>query len=329
MIRCIGWQTWIVLLASISFSSAGAYESLDGAPPASQPTGSEPSVPRDRAAEQPLPPPFQLAPDEQQDIDRLLDRWEQWNAQVKTFDCTFKRWIYDYVFNPPKPNQPIQPALIEIGVIKYAAPDRALFRVEKTEKEGVEVPIEDSRPEHWVFDGKSIFELNWARRQLIEYKLPLEFQGNQLVDGPLAFGFPTPMFWRVAWLFGGSPPTPRPIPFGAKAEQLRQPYYFRTITPPNRQDEIWLEAFPRYRREANWFLKMQLIFAAKDMSPFAVKIIQPNGKDYTTYQFFDVVVNGPPSAANGDPFRPIAPPGWKTIIHEVPRAAQARPLDSR
>ena len=40
---------------------------------------------------------------------------------------------------------------------------------------------------------------------------------------------------------------------------------------------------------------MVLIFKASDMSPFALRIVAPNGKDYTVYQFFDVVVNDPAS----------------------------------
>ena len=74
---------WIVPLVLVPFACAGE------------------SAPPDRIAEQPLPPPFQLTPDEQKEIDCLLDRWEQWNARVKTFDCKFHRWIYDLVFNPP------------------------------------------------------------------------------------------------------------------------------------------------------------------------------------------------------------------------------------
>ena len=67
----------------------------------------------------------------------------------------FKRWTYDVIFGPPN-----QPKFIDMGVIKYAAPDRGMFRVEKTEKDGKDVPIEDARAEHWISDGKSIFEFN-------------------------------------------------------------------------------------------------------------------------------------------------------------------------
>jgi TIGR03009 family protein len=271
-----------------------------------------------------------LTPDEQTDIDRLLDRWEQWNARVKTFDCKFHRWSYDLVFNPPAPNQPIQPKYSDLGVIKYAAPHRALFRVDKAEKDGKEVPIQNARAEHWVFDGKSLFELSSAKKQLIEHKLPPEFPGSRLVDGPLAFAFPISAFFGLfSLVLGGEPSKQYPFPFGAKAEELKQRYYIHAITPPNRQDQIWLEAYPRSRQYAPWFQKMQLIFDAKDMSPLAMKIVQPNGKDYTSYQFYEVVVNAPPPSANDDPFRPVAPLGWKMTVDRLPLAAEARPADNR
>ena len=231
-----------------------------------------------------------------------------------TFDCRFKHWTYDMVFGPTS-----QPKWVDSGIIKYAAPDCAFFRVDRAEKDGKELPIEDSRAEQWMFDGKSVFELNVVKKQLIEHKLPPEYQGSRLVDGPLAFSFPTAIF---VGLFGGPPPKPQPFPLGAKAEELKRQYYIRAIAPPNQRDEVWLEAYPRFRQITWCCQRLQLVFNAKDMSPFALMVVQPNGKDYTTYNFHDVVVNGPPSPANDDPFHPVAPMGWQKIVDEPPIAAQ-------
>ena len=52
------------------------------------------------------------------------------------------------------------------------------------------------------------------------------------------------------------------------------------------------------------------------MSPYAMKITQPNGKDYVVYQFYDVVVNGPPAPPGADPFHPTVPIGWQKIVEE-------------
>ena len=88
-----------------------------------------------------LPPPFLSSPDEEKSVDRLLARWEQWNAGIKTFDCRFKRWTYDTVFGRAD-----QPRYVDLGTIKYAAPDCELFRTDKTiDGNGPEVPIDDAR----------------------------------------------------------------------------------------------------------------------------------------------------------------------------------------
>lgn len=263
-------------------------------------------------------PPFELTPEEEKSVDRALQRWEQWNSQVKTFRCRFKRWTYNAVFQTPRPNQSLQPKYIESGVIKFAAPDRGLFRVKTTEKDGKETPINDSRAEHWIFDGKSIFEYNSFRKQVIEYKLPPDIQINRLVDGPLSFGFATSIFHK---LFSNKPPAP--FPFGAKAEELKQRYFIRIITPHDAKDQIWLEAYPRGSSENS--SKLQLIFTARNMSPFALRIVDPNGRDYMVYQFLNVVVDGPPSATDDNPFRPAVPPGWQRIGNEPPLAKSKIP----
>ncbi len=241
-------------------------------------------------------PPFELTPEEEKSVDRALQRWEQWNSQVKTFHCRFKRWTYDGVFGSPG-----QPKYIDHGTIEYAAPHQMMIRVESTEKDGKETPIDNQRADHWIFDGKSIFEYISFKKQVIEHKLPPDIQINRLVDGPLSFGFATSIFHK---LFSNKPPSP--FPFGAKAEELKQRYFIRIITPHDAKDQIWLEAYPR-GSIVDCSMK-QLIFSARDMSPFALRIIDPNGKDYTVYQFFDIMVNGPPSSTDEDPFRPAVPP---------------------
>jgi TIGR03009 family protein len=294
MTRGVVWPVGILLLASAPLASA------------------DDSPPPDTA------PPFQLTVEQEREVDGLLDRWQQWNAGVRTFDCQFKRWIYDSVFGPAD-----KAKYVDLGAIRYDAPDHALFRVDKTEKDGKVVPIEDARGERWIYDGKSIFEFSAAKKQLIEHKLPNELQGMRLVDGPLAFApVPFAVRWRTTsrfpWIGFDVSPVSQPFPFGAKVEQLKQQYYIRVITPPDQQEQIWLEAFPRDRQAASFCRNVQLIFHAKDMSPFALRIVQPNGKDYTVYQFYGVHVNQWRDF-DGDPFVPALPLGWKKVVEEPPR----------
>jgi hypothetical protein len=111
----------------------------------------------------------------------------------------------------------------------------------------------------------------------------------------------------------GAPEPSGPWPFSAKAADLKRQYYIREVSPPTEQHEaICLEAYPRTAAVAGWCQKLQLLFRAGDMSPIAMKIVQPNGKDAVVYQFFDVAANAPPP--HDDPFHPAVPLGWQKIV---------------
>jgi hypothetical protein len=264
----------------------------------------------------PPKPPFQLTHEEQQNVDRLLARWEQWNAGAKTFDCRFKRWDYDNLFRPKNEQR-----LVELGSIKYVAPDRCLYKVNITEKDGRELPIDDMRAEHWAFDGKSIIEVNSLRRQVIEHRLPPGL-GSKLLDGPLTFSsFPTGLF---SFMFGISATAG---PFGTKAKDLKEQYYLREVTPANRRDQIWLEAYPRSSQSVYWCKRLQLIFLAKDMSPVAMRIEEPTGRSgaAVVYSFFAIRVNDQTMPSAGDPFHAPTPMGWQKIVEEAPSSALQAP----
>ena len=264
------------------------------------PRGQQPGLPP--SIQRPPTAPFTLTPQEQADVDRVLGLWEERNHNVKTFDCRFKRWTYDAVFGRPD-----QAKFIDVGAIKFAAPDRGMFRIDTTvNREGREVPIEDTRAQHWISDGKSIFEYNHVTHKVIEHKLPPEAQGKAISDTPL------------------------PFLFGSDAQKLRQRYFLRLITPPDVQGEIWLEAYPRFQQDAANFHHAQFIITAQGMSPYALKLIQPNSKDCMVYRFFEVVVNDPLRMFRGNPFRPALPSGWQATVEDSP-GAQARrvPNDGR
>jgi TIGR03009 family protein len=245
-------------------------------------------------------PPFVLTPQEEAQVDGVLKQWEERNRKIETFDCQFKRWTYDVVFGLPN-----KPKFIELGVIKYAAPDRGLFRLDKEEKDGKEVAIDNARAEHWLCDGKSVFEYDPAKKQVIEHKLPPELRGKAIANSPL------------------------PFLFGSEAQKLKQRYFVRLVTPLDVQGQIWLEAYPRFQGDAANFHHAIFIITAPGMSPFALRIVQPNGKDYTVYQFFNVVVNDKFRMFQGDPFRPFTPWGWRMIPDDSqppapPSSPQAR-----
>lgn len=255
----------------------------------------QPAPQRRPAAQQPPRAPFILSPQQQAWVDWVLGAWEKRSVDVKTFACNFTRWEYDPVFGARN-----QPKYTDQGKIKYAAPDRGMFQVTHTEKNKQLVPIEPERAEHWICNGKSILELNYLKKQLIEYKLPPELQGKEISEGPL------------------------PFLFGAKAQSLKQRYFLRIITPQGVKNQIWLEAFPRLRRDAANFRRAELILTADKMTPHALQIYSPNSKNRTVYQFSDIVVNDPLGFLRVvNPFHASTPWGWKKIVH--PPAQAGRP----
>ncbi len=268
--------------------------------PAEQPAAQRPAPP------QPPPPPFTLTPQEQAQVDRVLNQWEEQNRKVKTCDIPFVRWCYDLVFAPQ--GQPLKPKFIEQGVIKYAAPDRGLFRIDTEQKDGKLVPIEDARAEHWLCDGTSVYQYIPSKKRVEEHRLPPELRGKAIANSPL------------------------PFLFGAEAQTLKQRYFIRIITPADvAQVQIWLEAYPRSQQDAANFKRVVFAIATQGMLPYALEIVEPNGKDFKRYRFYDVVVNDGWRLFKGDPFKPFTPWGWKMYPDQTPPSAEAHrgPSDGR
>jgi len=271
-----------------------AYPTAQGARQRHSPEAGRAGVSRQRSGVAPAAP-FRLTAEEQAPVDRVLQLWEQHSSQVKTFRCRFKRWVWDPVFGPPD-----RPKFEDLGTIRYQAPDKGLFQVEQTIRNGKAGAVEPERAEHWVCNGKSVFEYNHAKRQVIEYPLPPELQGQAITNGPL------------------------PFLFGAKAEALRRRYFLRIITPPDlRGKQVWLEAYPRFQADAANFQRAHLILSLPDMTPFALNVYSPNGKNRTAYQFYDIKINEPTWWLGRNVFEGSVPLGWQKVV-EQPAPVQAR-----
>ena len=94
---------------------------------ANQPSGG--TLPNGAPAQpQPLyaAPPFVLSPQEEAELDGLLKAWEKQSQGVKYFYCEFNRLEYNPAFAGGNPNQLTTESH---GEIKFAAPDKGLFRV--------------------------------------------------------------------------------------------------------------------------------------------------------------------------------------------------------
>ena len=272
-----------------------------------------PAAPQQQVA-QPQPPaappaaprqPPTLSPQEQAALDQLLAAWEARSAAVKTWSCTFRKWEYN-AWSPADAQGERLAFAESTGELKYAAPDKGLFRIKESKQWNPQTRRYEVRGgesgEHWVCNGESIYEFRHTDRQLRETRLPPEMRGKAISDGPL------------------------PFVFGAKAETLKKRYWMRIITPPNATDQIWLEALPRFQADAANFSKVELILRSRDLMPFAIQIFKPGGRDQDVYQF-DPNTNLIDKGLDlfRDFAKPTTPFGYKYILEEVPGGPPAAP----
>lgn len=288
-------------------------------PPAAAPQQQPAAAPQPQgvAPQQPAPPQappgFQLNPLEQAFLDQVLSAWEAQSAKVNTCRCTFERWEYNAAFGPG-PNIPLNK---DRGELSFRKPDKGSFQITEIKRwqtepapagqqppqpaKGDWLPQKDAIGEHWVCDGKSVFEYRHDQKQLVERPIPPEMQGQAIVDGPL------------------------PFLFGAQASKLKEKYWLRVQQQDN-PNQIWLQALPRYRAQAADFRAVQVILDRQQMMPVAMQVYLPDGSrhDY----MFDVAnakINGPFEAIQQFFERPRTPLGWKRVVEQPPVQQAAQP----
>lgn len=256
-------------------------------------------------------PPFQLGQVEQQFVDQILHEWENESAKVKIFKCDFERWEYDPVFGPG--NQ--IPSTKSEGQLNYSKPDKGSFKITQIQRwqkndpqqEGWEpgdwVLQKDEVGEHWVCDGKSVFEFRHDKKQLVVQPLPPDMQGTAIVDGPL------------------------PFLFGAEAEKLKRRYWIRSKL--SNETSIYLEAFPRWQADAANYHHVDVMLDRKRMLPTAIQVHMPNGQSRAVYMFKEPTINGKLDAIFNSLFSaPRTPLGWKRVVEEIPSGPQGQQLPS-
>jgi TIGR03009 family protein len=242
--------------------------------------------------------PFKLTAKEDAELAQLLASWEEHSSKIDSFKCRFKRWEYDDTYGSKKEGGLNSESA---GEIKYRNPDHGKFMVTEIVrqwndgKKRFEPAGKDQVLEHWVCDGKSIFEYDTAQKQLRETPLPAELQGKAIVDGPL------------------------PFIFNAKAATLKDRYWLRDITPKEQMGkQIWLDAHPKRAADARNFSHVELILTEADYNPFALQIYMPGGKNRQVYQFEKIKINDPLGWLKMDFASPSTPFGWKRIVEPVP-----------
>jgi TIGR03009 family protein len=249
--------------------------------------------------------PFTLTESQQKLLDQILLKWEKQSDKVKTFKCTFTRWEYDAAFGNPKKSGEKSEGR---GQIKYRAPDCGEYVIDSLQE--FDAATGATRPkteglDHWMCDGKAVFEFNAEKKLLIERRLPPELQGKAISDGPL------------------------PFIFGAKAEQLKRRYWMRDTTPKDQIGKaIWLEAIPKYQQDAANFQSATVILNDADCMPQGLRIFLPGGKANSDYYFESAKTNDLTAVFNF--IAPRLSPlmyagGWKHVVEDEGKDSQATP----
>ncbi|HVA49628.1 MAG TPA: TIGR03009 domain-containing protein [Pirellulales bacterium] len=246
----------------------------------------------------------QLSPEEESELELVLQAWEKQTSEVKTLYCTFQSWKYDKVFGKAD-----VPSRIYRGVILYAAPDKGHYRItEEAEDPTVDPPSFVKRDgEYWVCDGNAVYEFNYKEKQLIERRLPDELKGKAISNSPL------------------------PFVFGTTAAQMRQRYWMRLVTPPDLVGKkILLRVEPMHPEDRANYQRATVVLAEKQMMPKAVSLELPNGNSIN-YLFDPPSINNPWKKFWGVFEVPGTPRGWKRIVEDPPTPGNrpAPPADSQ
>ncbi|MDO5309269.1 MAG: hypothetical protein Q4G03_07225 [Planctomycetia bacterium] len=239
------------------------------------------------------PPPenFKITEAEQKQLDEFLARWEQFSKNVKRVSCDVHTKQYDDVLQPNS-KKPISHTW---GQFRYIAPNKLLYHVR-----GEFVPSETAESgEEWkesqneqkiVLTGKALVTYDFQKKVATFFPVVADEQDMDLSVDNGQF----------------------PLFFTANANLLKNHFYLRINTPKGKeQSQIWLEAYPRYARDAEQYQVIIVILNLKDLQPTYMRRISANGKSKTDLSFVNVVVNKGLWNIDGD-----VAPGWTKEVRE-------------
>jgi TIGR03009 family protein len=209
-------------------------------------------------AQTPPQAPFgPLNPQHQNYLDKVLQIWEERTAKVNQFQCEFKRWEFDPGTHPSAAKS------IAAGIIKFAKPDKALFRVDKIvfiENPSAAQPAYIANPrlefgDFWICDGQWVHAIDRNQKKAVRTELPQEMRGNQIHLSPI------------------------PFLFGVKADELKQRYWLRPIAPPAGNKDVWIEAFPKRADDAGNYSRVEIVLDATELLPKALTVFYPGATE--------------------------------------------------
>ncbi len=292
LMAILAWNTWMPL--PVSTAQTGTPRTA----PVQRGAAANPQA-RVATARQTTPPaaaPFQLSRDEQSHLDAILVAWEKQSGATTTLESTFHRYHYDTTGAPAGIY-----ASAALGTIKYAKPDKGLFKVEqkifyKGMKDGKPEhgPMEGQYGEHWVCNGRELIEFDRSQKECRIQTLPEQLQGEGIINSPL------------------------PFVFNLRADDIKQRYWVRQVTAP-KAGLIMIEAWPKRQEDAAQYKLVQIVLHEDSFLPAGLVMYAPNYDDRTAphrdiYEFTNATRNGQMQKLKNfwNNFIPEKPPSdWK------------------
>jgi TIGR03009 family protein len=254
-------------------------------------------------------------------LDEILGFWEYHCKEIQYYECDFLHFVY----GPTREqgggrlaNGNYPPLEKHEGIIKYSEPDKAMFKTTKVYGFDAKlaekyVPKDVERfGNHWICDGKAVYDFDYPQKTLFVDVLPPEAQGKAIDRGPL------------------------PFLFRAKKADLHHRFWMRVITPPKVKDEYWIEIVPKYQGDSAYFQKAHIIIAEKDYLPQAIVLFDPayspGNPKKQSYIFNNRKINWNwKDAAKGlltwqkQFYEPQLPRGWKKVQRSSGAPPQSTP----
>jgi TIGR03009 family protein len=248
------------------------------------------------AATAPFPP---LSAAALTQLQKVLKSWEAQSQSTKTLECKFKRWHYDAFAAPAGVH-----ATYADGIIKYASPDKGLFRVDNLlffngmkDAKATYEPQPNKFGEHWVCNGEQLFELDRTKKECRIQDLPPNLKGQQIFNSPL------------------------PFVFNLRANEIQARYWVRQVQAP-KPEIVLIEAWPKLQVDRAQYKLVQVAlnpsFLPQALIMYAPNFDAKNAPRLDHYEFSDVKRNSIGQGLNkfiGN-FIPEKPPANWTILRD-------------
>ena len=297
---CLATTTWAQQTPNATQPAAAnqaAAQNAAAAQGAVQPVAAQQAA----APQRPFPP---LDASAAARLNQLLTAWQQVSKGTKTLETSFERWHYDMFAAPAGVH-----ASKATGSLRYAAPDKGLFKVEQLMFfQG----MQDGKPqfgpapgkfgEHWVCNGRELIEFDRGAKKCTILELPPNMQGTQIFNSPL------------------------PFVFNLDAAQIQKRYWIREVKPPENQPNIYLiEAWPKWQEDRAQYKLVQVALDKNTFLPTALIMYAPNFNAKTApkwdhYEFSKTKRNGIGAAFMTkfiqSSFIPAKPPSDWQIVRE-------------